>query len=246
MKQNRLIIPLLFIITNFLVADNEKFFDVAETKFKQEQWQEALFEYNKIEAKNSFTWEKIGTCLFHLDQYPQALVAVNRALLAPSFSQFSRLEKLEKNIHEKLHLEQPSEFKFLLKKILFFIPVFLIQIIFLVLLISILLMLIRRFKWQDFTIQEKRFVKKIIILFIFFTGLWFLKKLSFVHDKAIVIKSPTYLYAGPEENFHVIQTLQSGMTVKILNKKEQMYQVTTSKHLGWVKLNLVEPIVTYE
>lgn len=244
--KNNILFFCLFFIHDIFFADDTHLFNLAEDKFSKEQWQDALYEYDKIQYKNSLVWEDIAICLFHLQQYPQALVAINRALIDPSFKQLNSLEILEKEIDKLLHIESRSGYSFLCRKILFFIPILFIQIIFLILLIAIFLILIRRSRWHDFTHQEKKSFKKILIILMFWIILWFLKTLSFMGDKAIVIKPNAHVYAGPEETFHTIKVLQPGIKVKIVSKQQNMYQIKTSEYLGWVNLDVLEPIINHE
>lgn len=244
MKKSIIILSLIFISNNFFADDNQ-FFNVAQNKFGQEQWQDALLNYQKIQNKNSLVWQNIAICLFRQEQYPEALVAVKRALYQASFKQLDTLEQLEKKIDEQLHIQPISDLHYILRKILFFIPLIVLQIIFLILLVQIFLVLIRRWRWNDFTRQEKGFLKKVIIILLLCIGIWYLKILFFSYDKAIVIKPDAIVYAGPDQSFHKIENLQPGIEVQIIEKQREMYHIKMPKHLGWVKIDVLEPIVNY-
>jgi tetratricopeptide (TPR) repeat protein len=245
MKKNIVIISIIFMSINFF-ADDQSLFQQAQNEFAQEKWEESLSIYQKIENKNSLVWQNIATCLFHLEQYPQALVAAQRAFFGVSFAQFYHLENLEKKINTQLHLEQKSDFYFVARKILYYIPLLLLQIIFLVILIQIFLMFLRRWKWDDFTRQEKRFLKKLIIILLVCMALWYAKTLFFLNDKAIVIKSNAMVYAGPDESFHDFEKLQPGIEVKIIKKQKNMYHIQTQTFSGWVNADILEPIINHE
>lgn len=245
MKKNIVIIFITFISINFF-ADDQFLFQQAQHRFAQEKWEKALLMYQDIKNKNSIVWQNIATCLFNIQQYPQALVAVKRAFFEVSFKQFHALEDLEKKIDIKLHIQPSSEFYFLLRKILYAIPLLVLQIIFLVILIQIFLMLLRRSRWHDFTHQEKRFLKKLMIVLTICTGLWYSKTLFFLNDKAIVIKSDARVYAGPDESFHDFEKLQQGIDVKIIKKQKNMYHIQTKTFSGWVKADVLEPIINHE
>lgn len=245
MKKNIVITCLIFMSINFF-ADDQLFFQKAQNKFVQKEWQEALSIYQRIENKNSLVWQNIATCLFHQQQYPQALVATKRAFFGASFAQLHDLESLEKKIDEQLHIQASSDFYFLLKKILHGIPLLVLQIIFLVILIQIFLMLLRRWRWHDFTCQEKRLLKKLMIGLLVCMTLWYVKTLFFLNDKAIVIKSDAMVYAGPDESFHDFEKLQPGIEVKIMKKQKNMYHIQTQTFSGWVNADVLEPIINHE
>ncbi len=245
MKKNIVITCLIFFGINFF-ADDQSFFQKAQYKFAQEKWEESLLMYQKIENKNSLVWQNIATCLFHQQQYAEALVAVKRSSIHASFKQLHDLENLEKKIDQQLHIQPLSDFCFVVRKILYCIPLLLLQIIFLVILIQVFLMLLRRWRWNDCTRQEKRFLKKLIIVLSVCTALWYAKTLFFLNDKAIVIKSDAMVYAGPDESFHDFEKLQLGIEVKIMKKQKNMYHIKTQTFSGWVNADVLEPIINHE
>lgn len=245
MKKN-IVITCLIMIGTHLFADDQLFFQQAQHTFAQEKWEESLSNYERIQNKNSFVWQNIAICLFHQQRYPQALVAVKRALIGASFKQLNLLEDLEKKIDAELHLQPVSDFYFVLRKILHYIPLFMVQIIFLLILIQIFLMLLRRWRWHDFTCQEKRSLKKLMIILSMCMAVWYVKTLFFLNDKAIVIKSDAMVYAGPDESFHNFEKLQPGIEVKIIKRQENMYHIQTQTFSGWVNADELEPIINHE
>ncbi len=246
MKKNIIIFCLMFLNIQIFAHDDAYFFNKAQHEFAQEQWDKALFDYQKIKSKNSIVWQNLAHCLYNKQQYAQALVAVKRAIYLASCNQLNNLQNLENNIYHQLHLEPLSYGSCLVRKFLFFIPLFILQIIFLLILIQIFLILLHRYRWSDFTLQEGKKLKKLIIILCLCISLWYVKRLSFIDDKAIVIQSDAIVYAGPDESFHQCEKLQPGIEVKIIKSQNKMYHIKTSRISGWVNMDVLEPVIGHE
>jgi tetratricopeptide (TPR) repeat protein len=245
MKKNIIITCILFLSSNFF-ADDQSFFQQAQNKFAQEKWEESLSMYEKIQNKNSLVWQNIAICLHHQQQYPQALVALKRAFAGASVAQLNQLQNLEIKIDGALQIPSPSTFYFVARKILYGIPLLVLQIIFLLLLVQLFLMMLRRHRWYDCTYQEKKYIKRIIIALFLCMGLWYLKTLFFANDIAIVIKPEVIVYAGPDTSFHNFEKLHPGTEVKIIEKQNNMYHIKIQKITGWVSTDVLEPIINHE
>jgi hypothetical protein len=135
-----------------------------------------------------------------------------------------------------LQLDQPSWLLLQLRKILIFIPTFVLQIVLIFLLFKICLLIYHAF--------YKPIRKRKLFWFCFLTvtfGFLIFKQQKILQTKvALVVKEFVFVYAGPEQSFHTIFQLKSGTYVQLLEKQENMCQIMTHGHRGWIETDSIE------
>lgn len=238
---------LLLICSGFLFGEHDQqHFKKAQIYFAQEKWNLALKNYTALKHKNSDILQNMGICCLNTKRYPQALVYFKQAFYNSRLKQFRSLVDLEKKTYEKLDKQTLSWIYYGVKKIFITVPFVFVQSIFLILLLMLLYFFIRHWRWSDFTKQETLFLKRILSI-LFLCGIfWYVKLLYFEKYQAIVIKSQTSVYAGPEKTFHIIEKLHIADEVEILAEKDGMYHIQYLKTSGWIDCDTVELINNYE
>ncbi len=245
--KNFILLKCLLVCSILLIqADNQQIIVKAQKYFQEEKWNAALKNYALVEHKDSTVLMNMGICYFNTKKYIQALINFKKAFYFSALKDFPMLVKLEKKTYAKLDRPSPSWVYYGIKKIFIMIPLFFVQIIILIFLLLLLCFFIRHGRWSDFTKQEKLFLKRIMSI-LFISGMfWYVKLLYFDKYQAIVIKSQTLIYAGPEKTFHIIEKLEPADEVEISREKDGMYHIQYLKTSGWIDCDTVELINNYE
>jgi len=229
-----------------LWSDDQQLFLQAHENFVKGNWAGALRNYRAINHKNSVVWQNIGSCYFNQQQYAQALLYWKRAYQGCSILQVGPLCTLEQKALKKLNLNVPSKFHYLCKRMLLMIPLTLLQIIFVIMLLTILWILVRCWRWQEIVVCDRRWLRWLLLSCFVCGSLWYGQHLFLQKNQAIVVKQDVLVYAGPERTFHVVKTLLPGNTVHVLQQKQGMYNITKHSVTGWVMQDTIEFIYDYE
>jgi hypothetical protein len=238
----------MIILFQFFIAlgTDEQRLEQARDLFMQGDWSGALQLYRLVEHKNSAVFQNIGNCYFNEGQYGQALVFWKRASVDAGYQQLTTIFDEEQKAYQKLGIVAPLPWVIFFMKIILMIPLILIEIIFLFLLCNILLLLRRYWQWQKLEKREKN------LFFLIFFGcmtcvtIWYARTIILKKDQAIVVKQNVLVYAGPERTFHVVEKIQEGQLVHIIQSQYGMYQISSGSLSGWVTQDTLESIYNYE
>jgi len=229
-----------------VLCDDKQTFEYASDAFVQGDWSQALQLYKKIEHKNSAVWQNMGNCQFNLEQYSQALVSWKRAYAGIRYRQIATICESENRAYQKLDLPRRSSWDCWIQKIVLIIPFMLLKLIFFILLCSLFGILYRCWRWSDVSRRDRRGLL-LITLGSVLCGLILYGRALILHkDQAIVVKPDVLVYAGPERTFHIVEKLQPGTLVHVIQHKQGMYQIRQQAVNGWIVQDTLECIYNYE
>lgn len=141
-----------------------------------------------------------------------------------------------KNLMTILQLDQPSWFLLQLRKILIFTPTILLQLLVVLLLLKLCFLM---YQAVCKPVQKR----KILWLFLFVIVFSFLlhRQQQILQKRvALVVKESAFVYAGPEQSFHTIFQLKSGIYVQLLESSSNMCRIMVHGHQGWVVTDDIE------
>jgi len=217
-------------------SSSEEAFLTANNFYEQKKYEDSLKLYSSIDKKGSAVWYNMGNCAFRMDNYIDAIVYWRRAELGASLKDF---EDIENNIlvaYEKLELTHERSFLDVIYKYISRVPIFLLQIVFLVFWFTFFIM-------YFFLKQFRRFALTIFMVLNVLIGFLLLIKYgSLNYKKVIVVKSSASLFTGPDENYHVICKVPIISEMLVKEKKGKWYKVNSNGQIGWVFSEYIEVI----
>ncbi|MBP9764960.1 SH3 domain-containing protein [Candidatus Babeliales bacterium] len=218
-------------------------FRKAQQSFIEGHWQEALDLYSSLTHKDSVVWQNMGNSCFNLQQYPHALLYWKRSYKDAGFS-IQRVKALlaaEHQVYKKLNLPDLPVWYDWLMILVTCIPIWLVYIIIMLCLLFLLKFMLHYWRWHELAASQRKKTVCIMMVLAIMGMIWYGHKWVFQH-KAIVVKSDTFVYAGPEQTFHIVSKVGLGTVVRILEQTENMYKVTTDTTSGWLEHKNVQKI----
>jgi hypothetical protein len=220
----------------YLVASIASFtcaqkFEIAANLYKQGQFEQAYAILHAVDPKSSTVWYNMGNCAYKNNELYRArtcwLCAEVRAV--GDVRQYT-----EYNLHvveKKLNIDRKETF---FKKIQNFyrsIDLMIIQIIFLIFWFS-LLFFIKKYKHG--TKYRSLFLGLLLFLVILGSAGLGLKYHSINQRRGIIMKQHVSLFAGPDEQFHILGSLEGGSEVIVHEQRPSWFKISTDQISGWV------------
>lgn len=237
-RKNYIVLLITFVLFN-LIANDEELFLQANQLYKQKDYSNALMLYNKISQKGSAVLCNIGNCYFHQDDYPQALVYWLRAQKIASFSEYNEIEKNKEIVFKKIGKQEPQSFlassKAFLDTIASFIPLLLLQLLFLLIFCGIAL-----YHWKRSN-RNKKIISHFLWCWLFLLGILLNIEYKKTHTQyGIITHNNISLFTGPHKDFSVVGPLGYTNQVVIQEQRDGWYKVKQGPLLGWVEAEAVQ------
>ena len=223
----RLLIYCMSLVTLLCYADRkQEDFLQAQNLAHNEKYQEALVLYDTILKPGFLVWYNKGVCLYQLEKYSDALIAFKKAKLYADRSNYKMVEQAIDQIAQRGNYSLSYSWQDTVARTIYYIPIWMIQILFFVMLIIIVwYLLVIKITW------------KILILFILtsfqgvYVGLvWYVRNQS----HGVIISSATG-YSGPGKEYQPYTTFPVGSVVNVDKKEKNWYKIKSLKSSGWVE-----------
>lgn len=205
-------------------------FEQAINLYNHKQFDQAYVAFMDIQSKCSAVWYNVGNCAYKKNEYDHALACWRCAhALAPD----SFKDAIEYNIdvvEEKLNKNKEESFLTKIFMIYRSIPLILFQLIFL---LSWFLLLLFIKKYNHGTKYTSLFGLLLFVTMISGIALGF-KYHNINQRRGIVMKQHVSLFAGPNEQYHVLGTLDGISEVIVYEQRPPWCKVSTEHGSGWV------------
>lgn len=154
--------------------------------------------------------------------YVTALIDIQNVQWHVRALQLPALFDLQNQALQALQLPTMQTWQIYLHIFLLCIPIVLLQL--LIILLGIL------FLFSFFMPRFQMYRKNLVISLTVCLLLWFVHHRVLLQCKAFIVKTPAFVYAGPEQTFHKLFELKLGSCVNIIKQKQDMYQISS----GWI------------
>lgn len=234
------IILLIILVFFNLIANDKELLLKANQLYKQKDYNNALIMYNKIKQKGSAVLCNVGNCYFHQNDYPQALVYWLRAQKNASFSEYNAIEKNKEILFKKIGKQQEPQsvigsLQAFLDRIAFFIPLLLLQLLFLLIFCGIALCI-----WKKSN-RNKKTIYHFLWCSLFLVGILLNVEYKKTHTHyGIITRNNISLFAGPQKDFSIVGPLSYANQVAIQEKREGWYKVKYGSQLGWIEAEAIQ------
>ena len=235
----------IFIISSisffsFLVArvNNQETFLRANKLYQEKNWQDALDTYQMISEKGKSTWFNMGNCYYQLQDCPHAISCWKRSQFGATPQENEDICRNISLAHAYCGVQEPqTSFPFIIQYVALKIPLFILQILF----------LIFWYSFFFFWIYGGRIPRRILVTFGAFIGALLFGFLLIVYYhtvdniKVIVCKKGCALYSGPNAEFDVLETIEPTEELSIQETRPGWLKVRSWKGtVGWVPHEVVE------
>jgi tetratricopeptide (TPR) repeat protein len=221
---------LLFLFFNIYSQES---FLVGNKLFQENEYAQAVQEYQKINNKGFGAWFNLGVSYFKIGNYLESLIAFKKAEKCACYNDFNVLNANLELVHNKLNIP----FKFgILRKLLSLFSLFFLQLICLFLIYLIFI---------SFYFYKKNVFKNIfkylgfaLSVCLVFLGVVYFLKINLGSKKTCIIKAlegDADLYVGPGNEFHKIDSIGSGYECVIKKELSDFNLISCSGKNGWVK-----------
>lgn len=223
----RLLLCFVSLVTLVSYADRQQEdFLQAQNLAQNGKYTEALVLYNTIVRPGFLVWYNKGICLYELGKYSDALIALKKAQLYADRSNYESIEQALTQVAQKGDCSLSHSWHDTVVTSIYYIPIVVIQIIFLIMMIiAIWYLLVRPLTW------------KIVLLCVItcmqglYVGIvWYVQNQS--HG---VIIAPASGYTGPGKEYQAYVTFPVGSLVNVDKKEKSWYKIRNFKSSGWVE-----------
>lgn len=235
-----------------IFAQQETFLQ-ANKLYENKEYKAALDLYNSIEKKGVATWYNMGNCAFKLGDFGIARAYWQCAQRGANKNELDAILSNISVVNEKIGISETESswhrtLKLLLNRINYFSLLFL-QLLFLFswfLLVRQCYLTVNHGSLEInnrgfFFIKNVNHGKKyrtLSLIFLLVCNLIFIfalyLKYNEIQYKGIVMKENVAIFAGPNEQFHVLNTLPIASEVTIIESQKQWCKVQHSKGCGWI------------
>lgn len=238
---------LVFIVLLCSTIQAEETFSKANDLYKKGEFKKAFELYQQIPDRNAGINYNLGNCAYKLKKFGQALVywrraekqwgLLNRGELIENISLLKeKVSQEEQKPHSPVVLSLITAKDYLLS-LTHSIPLFLLQILFLLLWLIVFFYL--RFLYK----KRKNFLILALFALTAFFGILLVVRYSFESRMyGVVVRERTPLLSGPAETFQTLQQIPEAKEVIIKKESGDYYKVKVFKRVGWVLKKNVEKI----
>lgn len=239
MKRMRILWVIILLNSILMSAkNNEEFFLRGNQLYRQGSWQEALNLYDAIDHRGAAVWYNMGNCWYHLHDYPRALAAWKRAERMAD-----RSLRVQCRTNQALISSQNSEGYLTFLRHFFgdyaaSYSIFMLQIL-------VLLLWYAFFLFSRAAIHSKlyRLLRSVtgfpLIICVILLSERYLEKQCVT---GIVQAHETNLFAGPDNRYQPLRTLQAAEQVLVHDIRADWCRISTSAESGWVDTRAIEII----
>lgn len=224
------IIIFLFVVGSLYAAPDG--FAQANKLYQQKDFQKAYELYQAIATKDQAVWYNMGNCSYHLGNTQDALACWR---LAKQYDGADTEEDLAYNIaavEQEIGVQERQRLVFIVIQA---IPLLVLQLLFLCFWF-LLFFFIKKCN------RGKKY-RSLLIAWIFLMCTIFGVSLKVKYEeqqfKGIVMNPNTQLFAGPNEQYHVLESIPQAQAVEIIETREQWYKVKYKNKVGWIMRNAI-------
>jgi len=202
----------------------------ANQLYDDKEYKAAYEAYQLVEPKDSVVLYNMGNCSYRLGNYLQAIAEWHQAQkdAQPSLHEMARsnIAVAEKKINAA---GQP--FSVAACQSLQTVPLLWLQLMFLFIWFGFFFFL----KNDNHGKKYRMFFLALLFLAIISCGiLLVIQYKSLVQHKGIIMKSNVSLFAGPDEQYHVVTSLPQASCVEINEQRQEWYKIRYNNMAGWV------------
>lgn len=232
---------MFFGVVNSVGFNNQETFLQANNEYQEKNYEKALTLYSKIKDKGAATWYNMGNCHYQLGHEADALICWKRAQQGASYA----LKKDSAyNIDFVLHAERDqyvrtgfAKIKYGMNEIWHYGTSLGVQLLFLLV-------------WAMFWIaihlskRGKKYKVASFVLAALIAPLGCNVLFRYVQSMQIhaIVHTSAPLYAGPNEKYHVVGSVQVKDQLAVCAKIDNWYKVAHGKQTGWVNSAAVAQI----
>jgi hypothetical protein len=217
-------------------AQAEQFYRANEL-FQKKQYQEARQEYEGLKTKGPIAWYNIGVCYGHEENPIESLVAFKRALKGADTKLLKEIFNGIDSARDYTFNSNPPKNKTMRKLHYYgsYFNLFWLQLLFL---FSWFLLFLCWFYKKRTSRILRIFLGCCVIWSAFSTAaIWWLRSREYI---IVMKKSP--LYAGPNEEYHVVGNLEDAEQLTLLDSEKSWYKVKSPSTVGWVKEEIIKQV----
>lgn len=223
---------LLFISSVSFASSSEEIFLRAHQQYQEKNYEQAYLLYQTIDQKGSAVWYNMGNCMYHLQQYPQAIALWLRAHYDATGNEYNDcIHNIRVAEQELGKLSAPSWFDYGIDVIHHRnVPLGLLQIVWLlcwyILIVSAIITI--------------RFFYKLLVVSSMTVGLVGIALLLMIYYKeqhtvyGIVGEKEVPIFVGPDHRFQSVCMVNSGNRVTILEQRPEWYKIQYEDTIGWI------------
>jgi len=209
----------------------QEIFLQANNYYDEKEFSQAVATYQKLETKDAGILYNLGNSYYMLEDYTNALVSWRQAeCQAPS----KMLASIEHNIaaaEEKLGITNTKSYKEIFWRVLASLSMMWLQILFLFSWFALFLFI----KKYNCGTKYIRFSLTLLLVLMVSCGtILIMKYHSLAQHKGIVMKSNVSLFAGPDEQYHVLSPVDQASCVNIIEQRNAWYKIKYKNSTGWV------------
>lgn len=227
----------LTIFSFFSVYATQETFLRAHKCYECKDFKQAHELYAAIGNKSAATWYNMGNCCFQLGNYVDAVACWHHAQRGASGAV---VEDIAYNIdiaEQKLGLEKQDQsiwtrISMHLKKRMNGFSLLMLQILFLLTWFALFFFIKKRKRGKKY---RSLIIGILLMINVFFVLGLTLKYYDALQQKGVVMKQQNQIFAGPNEQYHVVGTLPIASCVKIIEQRGSWCKIKYSQDAGWVK-----------
>lgn len=234
------LIFLIFVSICSVQAHQLEDFLQANKAYENADYDTALQLYMDLENKGGGVYYNIGNSYFLKKDYVQALLYWKKAqrllkgtMLRTVLAQIAAAEK-------KLGIQNTGfwyDFCYAVAPFLSYVPMLTIQCIWIILLFFILISGVRLSGYR-------RIIMVIVLLLglLCIIGAFLVKNTILLPECALIRCKNTQVFAGPDEQYHSVYSLNAGNQVQICQQMHDWYKIKLDRYVGWVPLDKLNRI----
>jgi len=226
---------------NFFICSGsgEELFLRANKHCEQHDWSQALTLYKSINQKGSFVWYNMGNCCYHLKNYAEALIYWKRAEQGTSYTIYVQSKHNQRILARQLNrvvsvVWTQQLYEFFVYNLLGISLLFL-QVLFL-------------FCWSLFFFLKRYWgetffsVALIMVTLSGLVGTGIVVKYKEMNKIGIITSDSAKIFAGPSQEYHVLDLLNHIDQVTIQDVKPDWYKVKYATGVGWVAADAIQVV----
>jgi len=210
---------------------NETQFALSVSLYQQSKYEQAYTVLQAIDPKNYMVWYNLGNCAYKKGDLQEALAYFRCARLALRGSGSNRtnynIEVVEKKLGKNLQKLFINKISYLFDQM----PLLIVQLIFLLAWCLLFFFIKNRNHGKKY--RSLFFVATLFIALVSGIALGF-KYYSINQRRGIVMKPQVTLFAGPDEQYHALNSLDQASHVIINDQRDNWFKVMSESGSGWV------------
>ena len=212
-----------------LYAGDAQIFAQANRLYTQKHFAQALALYKTIAQKDAATWYNMGNSAFMSADYAQARVYWRRVERnATAWSLLNDVAHNLKNLDRIQGIEKQESSLAFLRRVVSTMPVRTLQFLFLFLWIMLVLAFVRVRCVRNLRIP-------LCVCIVAVAMMVTIRYTTTSRHVAVVMEKEATLFAGPDENYHVLAQLAQAREITLEDIDEHWCKVAYEQGVGWVK-----------